>query len=108
MAAYAWPGNIREMENAIERGVILCKGEYVTLGDLPETLTRTDSGRGASVGPIVSLKNEMDKCEKRVVEEALKRNGFNRNRTCRMLKINRTTLYNKMRRHAISVETSHE
>ncbi len=108
MAAYNWPGNIREMENAIERGVILCKGEYIVLGDLPDSLTRARADGRAGSGPIVSLKSEMDKCEKRIVEEALKRNEYNRNRTCRMLKINRTTLYNKMRRHNITVEMQHE
>ncbi len=100
MAGYSWPGNIRELENVVERGVILCKGEYITLGDLPQSLTRADSGQQA-VGPIVSLRDEMDKCEKRIIEEALQRNGYNRNKTCRMLKINRTTLYNKIRRYSI-------
>jgi len=105
MAGYSWPGNIRELENAIERGVILCKGAHITVSDLPQSLTRADSDR-QSLGPIISLRDEIDKCERRVIEEALKRNGFNRNRTCRMLKINRTTLYNKMRRYQIAAQES--
>ena len=56
MAAYPWPGNIRELENAIERGVILCKGEYITLNDLPHSLTREHTDQ-QTVGPIVSLRD---------------------------------------------------
>ncbi len=56
MAAYPWPGNSRELENAIERGVILCKGEYITLNDLPHSLTREHTDQ-QTVGPIVSLRD---------------------------------------------------
>jgi len=107
MAAYPWPGNIRELENAVERGVILCKGEYITLNDLPPSLSHDNLGQ-QKVGPIVSLRDEMNRYEKQIIEEALGRNGFNRNKTCRMLKINRTTLYNKMRRYSISGQSLRE
>ena len=46
---YAWPGNIRELENVIERGVILCRGETLTLADLPLALRRPPTG-AAPVG----------------------------------------------------------
>ncbi|MFH0793722.1 MAG: sigma-54 dependent transcriptional regulator, partial [bacterium] len=59
---YRWPGNIREVQNVIERSATLAGGELIEVGDLPENLRSTDEedeGFGASKGPLFSVKNQM-------------------------------------------------
>jgi len=99
---HSWPGNARELENAIERAVILTRGEYLTLDNLPPScIEGASSAPTPPIGAIESLKDELAKAEKKIIDEALRRNNGNRNKTCAMLKINRTTLYNKMKRFDI-------
>lgn len=136
LEAHPWPGNVRELVNAVERGVVLCPGELIDLEDLPEGLrgatpqraTGTpqaasadrgvpesdDSDRPtpdpARLGPIASagLRDALDIPERRLILDALIRHRWNRQETAQGLGINRTTLYKKMKRLGISVDTEVE
>jgi len=103
MLSYAYPGNVRELENLIERAVVLCRGHLVTLSDLPETLCSGPTERsaidGAAIAPAAATLGEaLAEPERRILTEALRANGWNRTRTAASLGIDRTTLYKRMRR----------
>jgi len=99
LCAYRWPGNVRELEHVVERAVLLARGAQIGAVDLGDelallapasTLSPADAGgdlRAALVAP-----------ERRLIEEALAASGGRRQEAARRLGINRTTLFNKMRR----------
>jgi len=100
---YSWPGNIRELENVIERGVVLAQTEIITLNDIPENITNFDrkedlinNGNGFN-----ALKDALKEPEKRIIYETLEHTNWNRKRTAELLDINRTTLYNKMKEYEL-------
>jgi len=94
---YRWQGNVRELQNVIERAVLLGKKETVGVEDLPSSMT---SGAAISVEPAAgrSLKQAMEGPERRIILEVLESNQWNRHSTAEALGINRTTLYKKMKR----------
>ncbi|MCC7420511.1 MAG: sigma-54-dependent Fis family transcriptional regulator [Planctomycetaceae bacterium] len=106
MQRYPWPGNVRELVNVVERAVVLCKGDVVTVHDLPEALQREDLiAHGLAARPAgASLKTALANPEKQIILEALEQNGWNRQNTARTLGINRTTLYKKMKKYGIEFE----
>jgi DNA-binding NtrC family response regulator len=103
---YSWPGNVRELLNVIERAVVLAKGDVITIDDLPESLRRGEVD-GATLANRLSggnLKTALAHPERQIILEALDSNGWNRQETARLLGINRTTLYKKMKKYDISYE----
>lgn len=96
---YSWPGNVRELENAIQRAVVTASGKYINVSDMNfvdnEYLQKPD-GIGA-----FSLKKAMEKPEKEFIERTLKDFNWNKNKTAEVLKLNRTTLYKKMKKYGL-------
>ncbi len=105
---YSWPGNVRELENVVERAVVLAKGSQITLDDLPPKLLQAQSqplpGQAYNPAP---LKKALEEPEKRILDAALRANGWNRQLTAQQLEINRTTLYKKMKRYGLEAEPLH-
>ena len=100
-----WPGNVRQLENVVERAVVLTENETIQESDLPPTLTRTatiDDDAGESlIAPdayLRPLKDALEGPEKILIERALAHHQGNRKRTAESLGINRSTLFNKMRK----------
>lgn len=97
---YPWPGNVRELENIIERAVIFSKNSYIDVDDLQMWL-------GGKTFPVPKYKsfhtlNEiLEDTEKNIILKVLEENNWSRNKTASRLGINRTTLFNKMRRYNI-------
>ena len=117
---HRWPGNVRELENAVERAVLLSTGSEVPLEALPPELVESvrnsrplaglDPSRGSAArvdaervaaNEIVPLKDALAAPEERLLRQALAHNLGNRKRTAAMLGINRTTLFNKMRKYGL-------
>ena len=89
---YDWPGNIRELENAIEHAFILCRGGLITLIHLPDPLRSLAGSReGFPTGLTLA------EIEARVIIEALSRNDGKKTASARELGINKTTLWRKMK-----------
>ena len=104
---YEWPGNVRELLNVVERSVVLAKSDLIHPADLPEQVRRdaTQSGMVQGKVPGGTLKNALVTPERQIILDALEANGWNRQNTAKMLGINRTTLYKKMKRFDIEFET---
>ena len=102
---YPWPGNIRELENLLERLVILKGTGTIAYTDLPANLRQSAQSRGSHTTPIPDLPSDgtdlraiLESVEDRMIAEALERTGGNKNRAAELLGLNRTTLVEKLRR----------
>lgn len=102
LVRYNWPGNVRELENAMERAIILCKGDIIQPDDLPEAVREMQvSFAGQRSSGVQSLKDALKSPERDVILQVLEETGWNRKETANILKINRTTLYNKMKEYRL-------
>jgi len=92
---YDWPGNIRELENAIEHAFVLSQGEMILLQHLPEQLIPQDQSMPVPTGFT------LQEIERRAIEQTLQRNHWKRMATARELGIDKNTLRRKIQRHGI-------
>jgi DNA-binding NtrC family response regulator len=104
MRHYSWPGNVRELENVIERAVVLGRNDTVLPEDLPPALHNEETAILTPSDQILPLKEALSLPEKRIIERALRANKWNRQKTAAMLKVNRTTLFNKMKKYGLLAE----
>jgi two-component system, NtrC family, response regulator AtoC len=99
---YTWPGNVRELENCIERAVVLTRNEILTPDDLPPQMRLgAEEAPARQSDDIVPLKSWLEDPERRYIEHALRVHQGNRQDTAKALDINRTTLFNKMRKYGL-------
>jgi DNA-binding NtrC family response regulator len=100
LEAYPWNGNVRELENIVERVVALTEGDQILLRDLPGNVVKIFQ-EGTPTGVTangIDLERTLDDIEKKMIGEALQLAGGVKARAAQMLSINRTTLVGKMRR----------
>jgi len=98
LLAYGYPGNVRELENAIEHAFVVCGGDVIQLEDLPPQI----AGQGRfSDPPQAPPPSPLRSAEAEAIRAALARFGGNRNLTADELGISRNTLWRKMKRHGI-------
>jgi transcriptional regulator with PAS, ATPase and Fis domain len=93
MMLYEWPGNVRELENAIERAVVVSKGTTILPEDLP--IFRTEY----TALPAVNSLRDMEKVH---IAQILDENRWNISRSSKLLGIDRSTLYNKIKLYKLS------
>ncbi|MBX3228589.1 MAG: sigma-54-dependent Fis family transcriptional regulator [Labilithrix sp.] len=102
---HPWPGNVRALENALERGVLLARGPFVEADDVfgrvarrpeaPSLLPRTLPSAG------LDLFKTLESYQNSLIRQALERTSGNRNRAARLLGMNRTTLVEMIRRRGL-------
>ncbi len=102
---YSWPGNIRELENVVQRGVLLSKRPVIGLDLLPPAIVgnspQKNSRMSVGLSPGQTLRDALEAPERQIILEVLRANAFSRSLTANQLGINRTTLYKKMKRLGI-------
>lgn len=106
LTAYEWPGNIRELENVMERALSLCSGSSIKPEHLPESVVRVQErhapARPVQPSPRDPLRLAFFDAEKEQLLEALRRTGGNRTQAASLLNIHRATLYFRLKRYGIS------
>ncbi|WP_372725863.1 sigma-54-dependent transcriptional regulator [Novipirellula sp.] len=113
LQSYGWPGNVRQLENIVERAVLLGRGSILTVEDLPPEVTGRTSDVAFSspttnptnrvnhaIGQVdgKTLREALEVPEREIILQSLRCHHWNRAATADALDINRTTLYKKMKR----------
>lgn len=95
--SYGWPGNLREMRNIVKRATLLCQSAFISLNDIPfELSTVPEVPEEEGDLALKRQKNELD-----LIKEALAKCNNNKSEAARLLKIDRKTLYNKLKYYSI-------
>src|SRR5690606_1821358 len=119
LEGHSWPGNIRELENVLERTILFCSTDRIELSDLPEELSQAAGDAGVRVatepapsgtahqgeqldaGGATSLKDvvraETSRVERELIARALEETGGNVTQAAKLLKISRKSLQMKMK-----------
>lgn len=87
---YSFPGNVRELENMIERAIVIGNGKKITVHDLP-----------LENASVMSSVESLDDLEKSHISRILDKYGWNISRAAKALKVDRVTLYNKISRYGL-------
>jgi two-component system response regulator HydG len=98
---YSWPGNIRELENVVERAVILTRDDYVPFPELPEAIREPNNDHFSRGTQDIRSGMTIREMEKELILKTLKDNDGNRTRSARVLGITRRTLQHKLQEYAI-------
>jgi DNA-binding NtrC family response regulator len=103
---YSWPGNIRELKNVMERAVVLCQGDEITVENLPVEKMRTLRQESApSGGPPIdemsALKGRVRELERQQLLDALARCGGNQSQAAKLLGVSRNTVMARIAEHGL-------
>ena len=109
LLCYGWPGNVRELSNCIERAVALARGDELTVDDLPDAIRaatyhppQTESSNGAAPMTLMPLED----VERGHIEYVLDAVSGNKTLAAKILKLDRKTLYRKLRCYEVVEDTN--
>lgn len=105
LCSYNWPGNIRELQNVIERAAIICNGSEITPDHLPKELQVQKNNSSTTGITVVNLPEggiSLEEVEKQLIVKALERSGGNQTRAAQLLGITRSALLYRMQKHGIN------
>ncbi len=100
LAGYAWPGNVRQLENSIERGVVLCQTDEIRVEDLPVRL------REESIVREGETIHSLQVMERSHILNTLEQVNWNRKRAAGLLQISTTTLWRRLKEFGIETDGS--
>ena len=98
LAAYEWPGNIRELRNLVERMVVLSRGKILDVKDLPAQVREQASGGEVRINADLTV----DEMEKQMIVKALEKTGGNRTKAAEKIGMSRRTLHRKLNEYGIN------
>jgi two-component system, NtrC family, response regulator AtoC len=102
LVGYRWPGNVRQLENVLERAVLLCDGDVVTAADLSvDVRSSADSVGPATLDEVLSFKDRLPALEADLIAKALARTEGNRTQAARILEISYKALLYKIRDYGL-------
>lgn len=93
-SSYSWPGNLREMRNVVKRATLLCQDTFISVEHIPAELSQAPV-----VNEDLSLRRSQN--EQDLIKEALAKCNNNKSEAARMLKVDRKTLYNKLKQYGL-------
>lgn len=99
---YDWPGNLRELKNAIRRAVLLEQSNTITLDSLPSEIISPAPMNGRVTAE--NLKNIKEKAEQELILSTLEKVKYNKTKAAKLLNIDRKTLYNKLKQYGIDTD----
>ncbi len=113
MVNYEWFGNVRELENAIERAVIIASGRQIELDDLPSAISKKAfeidaeareeraiaASEGRSIGVDIEIPSTIGEVEKRIIEATLDYTNGDKSKAAKLMSIGRKTLYRKLNQY---------
>lgn len=106
LTSYYWHGNLRELNNVVKRAVLLTSGDYIEPDSLPQEIIQSNTATvtaGALVEDNVGLlKSIAGSAERQVIIEVLEKVNYNKSKAAELLKIDRKTLYNKLKLYSIN------
>lgn len=105
---YRWPGNIRELENVIERIVVLARGDEITLADLPDFLRRERPAVDMLQLELPAQGVSLEAVEKELIVRALDRFHGNQTHAAKFLDVSRKALIYRMEKHGIKKRATEE
>ena len=107
--AHDWPGNVRALENAVERAVLLSMGPEISPADLPPQVLAGGHVAREPAAPLtalpdvgIDLRSAVEQYENQLILQALERTGWNKQRAAALLKVNRTTLIEMLKRKRLT------
>ena len=98
---YSWRGNIRELENVIERAMVLSEGPRIEVDHLPASVRTPGASASADAELDLSVKRRVEQLERTLIERALRQTGGNRTRAARLLELSHRALLYKIREYGL-------
>ncbi len=100
---FHYPGNVRELENILEHALIICKDDVIRSKHLPDYIQHHHAPSEPEPFSSPATGNGIDNVEKQHILKVLHQNSWHRSKAAQVLKMDRTTLWRKMKRHGISL-----
>lgn len=102
LSSYDFPGNIRELENIIQRMLVTCSGEVIDVADVPgEISPKSEVRNPKSKAKKAKLETTVEEFEKKLISDALKKTKGNKLKAAEELGVNRTTLMSKLKKYKL-------
>ena len=101
LMSYAWPGNVREMKNVLERGSVVAENGVVGVEHLPEKIRRGGIASALGISGNIILDEEIKSIEKRFILDALKKTGGVQINAAKLLGVSQRSLWHRVKKHGI-------
>jgi DNA-binding NtrC family response regulator len=101
LKGYPWPGNVRELANGIQHMMVFCRGNLISLEDLPPYLTPGEAADSESAPGKIQLMKMVSELERKWILAKLKESNWNKEKAAQQLGLTRKMLMNRMAKHKI-------